>query len=309
MTVASAAPFGRTDYKPEPVARAALRHFIDDFDPRLDSLPKRIEPALVERVLHEEVQRGRPASDRAGRMVELADFYGTSGIVADWLAQLDRTEKTDDALQSSLQFIAAAGLFGDREQQAAARSYYHHVLSLPFAEAHMADLLTCYASLAPAETPGLTLGRIDGILAALRPRADADYAAGVSYRTIDNLRSNTVPRIENGLALAAEILAAADPTARVARLVEVYLGFDERYHEIVFPRAVRQLLREAREGRAQLLVTQLRASLHKLAGRPAEEAWRARAVHAIEFFGGALSPEEQSAVRPENKRYDILSTD
>ena len=58
-----------------------------------------------------------------------------------------------------------------------------------------------------------------------------------------------------------------------------------------------------------MIIATLRRALPRLTGRAAEEVWRARALHAIEFFGGTLSAEEQLQVRSAYKRYDPLSLD
>lgn len=297
-------------FKPEASARAALHHYVHDFDPRLDSLPKRIDPALVERFLREQLAAmRRPPPGPATQMAALATFYDTRGIVPDMLDKLDRGERTDDDLLASTVLTGVVGALGEGEAWNAGRAYYHHLLSLPFAERHMSEVLGAYASYAPRETPGLTQGRMDTIIAALSAREQTDPAAGPARREMENLRNVTMPRIEAGIAMETEILAIADPAARLDRIVGVYLGFDERYNESVGPWAARQLIQAGRAGRGAEIVAAIRRALPGLAGRPAAEAWKARAVHAIDFFGGTLTPEEAKDVRPDYKRYDLLSHD
>jgi hypothetical protein len=204
---------------------------------------------------------------------------------------------------------AVVGLLGDDAQWTVGRGYYHHLLSLPSAEANLAELLSCYAAYAPRETVGVTRGRIDEIFASLQARARSDPKADLLLSSVENLRGVTLPRIEAAAAMEAEIAAIADPTARLAKLVDVYLGFDESYHEIVVPWAVARLMREGRGEGAAAVITALRRALPRIAGRPAAEAWRARALHAVDFFGGALTPEETADTRPDYKRYDPLSND
>lgn len=297
-------------YKPEPIARTLLHRFVHAFDPRTDSMPKRIDPALVERFLREELaDHRRPPPGQATQMSALASFYDVRGIVPDLLALLDRSEKTDEELLTSTTFAGTIALLGDRPAFDAARAYYHHLLSLPFAERRLQDLLGAYTCFAPVETPGLTQGRIDSMIASLAAREQLDPTVGPARRAMENLRNVTLPRIEAGVALTSDIAAVADPAGRLDRIVGVYLGLDERYHEIVGPWAVRQLIRAGREGKGVEIVAAIRRALPALAGKPAAEAWRAKALHAIELFGGALTPEEAKDTRPDNKRYDLLSND
>jgi hypothetical protein len=173
----------------------------------------------------------------------------------------------------------------------------------------MSDLLSTYACLAPRESSGLTQGRIEALIAALAVREQVDPAAGPVRRTLENLRNVTLPRIDAGVALESEILSTVDPAARWDRLVGVYLGLDERYNEIVGPWAVQRLIQGAHTGQGAEIVAALRRALPTIVTRPAPEARRARAVHAIDFFGGVLTPDEAKDVRPEYKRYDLLSND
>ncbi|XYH98339.1 hypothetical protein ACMHYB_00795 [Sorangium sp. So ce1128] len=297
-------------FKPEPIARAELHHFVHDFDPRTDSLPKRIDPLLVERFLREELAAGgRPPPDHAAQMAALANFYDVRGIVPDILKLLDRGERTDDELVASTVLTGVVGILGEGAAWDAGRGYYHYLLSLPFAERRMNDLLSAYACYAPKETPGITKGRMDELITSFSAREQMDPAAGPARRAMENLRNVTMPRIEAGIALETEILAAADLAARLDRIVGIYLGLDERYNEIIGPWAVRQLIRAGRTGQGAEIVAAIRRTLPSLVGKPAAEVWKARALHAIDFFGGALTPEEARDVRPEYKRYDLLSND
>jgi len=307
VETSSTGPHG-APFKAEPIALAELHRFVSDFDPRLHSLPKRIDPALVERFLRDKLNKRGPRSDEASQLAALADFYETRGVVPSVLALLDRSERTDDAYVASLALTSVVGLLGDDAQWNAGRSYYHYLLSLPYAEARVAEVLSCYAAYAPKETIGVTLGRIDGMLASLAKRAQADADASVLLRAVETHRNVTVPRIEAAIAMEVEIMALAG-AARLTRLVDIYLGFDERYNEIVGPWAVRMILREARTGGAEGPIAAFRAALPRIEGRAAADAWRARALHAIELLGGALTTEEAAAIRPANKRYDLLSNE
>jgi hypothetical protein len=300
-------PSPSIEYKPETVSRAALLHFLYEFDPRADSLPKRIDPALVDRVLQEELSKGLPKRQPASQMVALANFYDTLGLVPVALAKLQGHEQSDEELASAAALTAVVGMLGTEAQRRSGRSYYYHLLSLPWAEHRFSELLGCYAAYAPQEPLEPTRQRLNALIALLA--AEPEETAGTRRRDLEDLRSLTLPRIAAAANLQTEILALSAPEHRATRLIDIYLGFDERYNEVIGPWAVRQLQQLARAGHTPVIIATLRRALPRLTGRAAEEAWRARALHAIEFFGGTLSAEEQLQVRSAYKRYDPLSLD
>ncbi len=294
-------------YKPEAIARAALLHFLYEFDPRIDSLPKRIEPALVDRVLREELEKGLPRPQSANQLAALASFYDSRGLVPVALAKLDARGRTEDELTSTVILAAVVGMLGNDAQRRAGRSYYYALLAHPWAAQHFPVLLSCYAAYAPFEPLGPTAQRLTELIASLS--AQPEDEAGPQRRELEDLRGLTLPRIAAAAALQTEILALPAPAPRATRLVDIYLGFDERYNEILGPWAIREIQQLARAGHAAVVLSVLRSSFTRMQGRPAEEAWRARTAHAIEFFGGVLSPDEMTQVRPDFKRFDLLSLD
>src|SRR2546430_2317483 len=139
-------------FKPEPVAREELDRFIYRYYPRSAGFPKRIEPVLVERVLREELAKGRPGVGPGGRMVELAAFFDTRGIVQELIKQLNRQEKSDDDIVVSAAFTRAVGFLGTETQRGVGRDYYRYLLALPQALRRMAELLQCWAVYVSPET-------------------------------------------------------------------------------------------------------------------------------------------------------------
>ena len=85
-----------------PSGAAALLY---EFDPRADSLPKRIDPALVDRVLQEELSKGLPKRQPASQMVALANFLRYSVLcLSHWPSckGTNRATKNSPALPPSL---------------------------------------------------------------------------------------------------------------------------------------------------------------------------------------------------------------
>lgn len=279
-------------YKAEPIARAALHHYVFAFDARVDSLPRRIDPALVERFLREELKKRRPDPGEAERMVALALRHETQGIVPDLLALLDCGERSVQAYVVSLRLTAAVGLLGTSEQRAAGLPYYRYLLSLPFAAYRMDAVLACYQAYGPEEPLAPLRRRALSLAAELsssRPALGSE--AHIKSLELAGLETD-LQRVEKALALEAEIDAIPATEPRLARLVAIYLELDAAYHEVLGPWAVRRLRAEARHGRSADLQAAFRRALPRLAGREAAEVWRARALHAVAYFGGSLSGQE-----------------
>jgi hypothetical protein len=300
-------------YKPEATARAELRRYLYEFDPRTDGVPKRIDPKLVERFLQEELAKGRLKRGQSARAVELADFYEAHGVVPVLMRLLDRGENSEVEFLVSVAFTRAIGILGNDSQREFGRQYFRHLLALPYAETRMPELLDCLAVYDSEELTAATLQRMDAILNALRSRAATDATAGTRLRDFEDLRNGTPPRIEAARALQREIAGAGDPAVRLDNLVNIYLGLDMRYYAWMSRWAVRTLLREARTGGAGAVIAAFRRSLPRVTGEPpldeAARLRRARVFHAIEFFGGTLDAAEAKETQPAVKRFDLLSND
>lgn len=118
-------------------------------------------------------------------------------------------------------------------------------------------------------------------------------------------------RIDRASSLKQEILGASQPVGRLERLVDIYLGFDQRYSEFMDRWAARMLLRASRAGEQEQLAEVFRRAILQLETRPfdmrATQARRVRAVHALEFLGETLTSEEHAAMQPNRKMFDLLS--
>jgi len=295
-------------YKPEAVALTELHRFIYEYDPRAVHMPKRIEPALVERFLRDELGKGRPRySDEAARMIWLSDFYNTRGVVPSFIGLLTGKELTDDEFLTSVVFAVGVSYLGNDVQWNFGRAYYHYLISISDTPHRLSNVVTCYEAYAPRETVDALAKRIDDMMASVQQQATADDRARKTLNDLQNIRANRLPRLLAGLAAEMELAGITVPATRISRLVEIYLDLDEGHNEILGQWAERQLRREAREGRAALIVSTLRHAIPRLAGREDKDESTARAVHAIEFFGGKLSVEEQKHVRPSRKWLDPLS--
>ncbi|MEP7120049.1 MAG: hypothetical protein ABJE95_04025 [Byssovorax sp.] len=310
-------PVGGAPLKPEAQARAEINRYIEDFDHRVDGLPKRLEPALVERVLLEKLVDGRPPPPEAQRHLDLADFYDARGVVPAWLEILDRGEATDANVFTAGFFVIGAGVLGDAAEHQRGLGHYHRLVASARVDDKMPLLLKCFDAFTPPETSGLLRGRIEQALAPLRARLDAagdDEAEGWSPEQsalshLESLRDVGLQRIVGAAAIEQEVLAELDPQARLDQLARIYVGFDLRYHEHTKRWATRQILRAAR---ASWQTEAIAAFRHPPRVTPVqvaepEENRRVRAALAIEFLGGELSPEERAMSNPMLRRVELLS--
>jgi hypothetical protein len=311
-------PVGGAPWKPEAQAREEIDHYIEDFDLRIDGLPKLLDPALVERVLLEKLDQGRPPPPEAQRHLELADFYATSGVIPAWLEILDKGEASDADVFTACFFVIGAGVIGDSIERQRGLRHYHRLAASPRIDDKLPLLLMCLDAFTPPETSGLVLARIDAAIAPLRARVDASYARGTEddssqdeseLNARESLRNVALPRVEGAAAVKREVLTLLDVQTRLDRLAWIYVGFDLRYHEHTKPWATREILRAARSGSQAEAIAAFRnppAVTPVQVAEPAENRL-ARAVYAIEFLGGELSPEESAVSNPTLKRVELLT--
>lgn len=309
-TIPGASPFGGPPYKDEALAVAELRRYVYDYDPRASRIPKRIDPAQVERFLLEAAAAERPAPGPAAHMVDVADRYDAK-VAAAWMALLDRKESSEEAYRTSMELTRGLGILGNAQERGFGRRYYRHLLGLPYTEKRAEELLFCLAEYVLEESGAATADRLGALISSLAARAATDAAVRPVLHNMEDLKAGIVPRVERAGAYRAEIGALGDPAQRLDRLVAIYLGVDLAYNEYLKQWVVRALLQEARAGRAAEEAAAFRRAAPK--AFPGEDEGmklrRARAMHAVEFLGSPVSAEERAAFRPDTKRDDPLSTE
>lgn len=293
-------------------ARDRLEAYVHRFDPRVDAIPKGIDPPLVAEFVRGELGKGRPAPGPAARLAELVDFFRLDAA-APWIAErLDGSERSGDEVVISAALARALALVGGDADRDRARQTYRHLLAHAAAERRIPALFSLLLELAPEEPFAPTRERLDALFAR---RAGSKtkrllFDPSSEQRQLEDWRNVTLPRLEAAVALRSEILATPEPPARIGAFVAIYLSIDMRYSEQLARWAPRRLQLEAASGRTAEVVEAFRWAIGALdPAHPATDARRARSVHAIEFFGGALTAEESEAVRPEQRRWDLLSLD
>ena len=218
---------------------------------------------------------------------------------------------TDYLLEALPCFTPAEG--GHAETPKAGRRYYRRLLMLPYKKGEMQEefrlraLTNCLTAYTPEESTEGLLGRIDQALARLRPLARNDWAAGTEMRNVEDMRNVILHRVGGAGAMKREIMLTADPAKRLDALVNIYLDVDMRYYEFVADWALHEIVRAGRAGDAAEVIAAFRRAITRLPRDEAREARRARALHAVEYFGGKLTPAERDQRRPFESRYDPLS--
>lgn len=266
-----------------------------------EPMPKRIERGAVERFLREILSWGGIKRTPVSRVRQLALFYDVRGIVPDLLGRLDARQAAGDEPITSIIFTEVVGLLGDEAEREAGLRHYRRLLALPYKndraeEYRLRALADCLAAYAPEESSERLLGRIDRALTRLRPlarnhwAAGNDWAAGVEMSNIEDLRNNTLIRVREAAAMKREIEETADPAKRLDALVDIYLGVNMRYYEFVADWALNRIVHAASAGDDAQVIVAFRRAVTRLPADEAREARRARALRAVEFFGGASRP-------------------
>ncbi len=278
-----------------------------------EPMPKRVERGLVKRFLREILSWRDAKRTPTRELRQLALFYDVQDIVPDLLGRLDGREATEVELQQSIIFTEVVGFLGDEAQREAGRRYYRRLLTLPYKKGEMQEefrlraLTNCLTAYTPEESTEGLLRRIDQALARLRPLARNDWAAGTEMRNVEDMRNVILHRVGGAGAMKREIMQTADPAKRLDALIAIYLDVDMRYYEFVADWALHEIVRAGRAGDAAEVIAAFRRAITRLPRDEAREARRARALHAVEYFGGKLTPAERDQRRPFESRYDPLS--
>jgi hypothetical protein len=158
----------------------------------------------------------------------------------------------------------------------------------------------------PEESSEGLLRRIEQALDRLRPLARNDWTAETEMRNIEDLRGIVLYRVAGAATMKQEIMQTADKAVRLDALVNIYLNIDQRYNEFVAHWAFNKIVRAGRTGDAAEVIAALRRAVNRLP-REARDALLARALHAVEFFGGKLTDAERARARTAQGRFDPLS--
>jgi hypothetical protein len=288
-------------FKNNALASQQLKHFVFEYDPRADMLPKCIDPTQTIDFIRQQLQTGTLGREEAVQIVELADFYNLKQLAPDFLKALIKQDPSEERFLMAIAFTRAVGVLSEGEAWARGRDHFRFLLSSRFASSHMPELLGCLDAYMPKEDPQATSERMGSLIQTLQTRAETDAEAGTQMRNLEDIQNNTLPRIVKAAEIKQAILAIPDGSARLDRLVMIYLKLSMHYHEWLDRWAVRFLLRDYyRTGAVEPVKAFQRAleNTDRLAlPDESKQTLRRLCYHAIDFFGGSLSEGERNEAK------------
>ena len=205
-------------------------------------------------------------------------------------------------------------------------SYAQTLIARAKTIAEMTELL----DLADRIGPGFDLKPLADRLVQLRALAasDPDPQAKFQIIPLDQMYSQSLPRIQKANEIKGRILASPDREYRLLQSVKIYLGLEYGYAEYLTPWAIVRLKRETwgaqpadqatrkenpalRAEVASLFVTTA-ANVSRLPGvNPADhDSLRVTCLRAADFFGHALSADDRAFIAQHAAgQVDMLSND
>ena len=205
-------------------------------------------------------------------------------------------------------------------------SYAQTLFSRATTSAEMTELLDLQDRIGP----GFDLKPLADRLVQLRALAasDPDPQAKFQIIPLDQMYSQSLPRIQKANEIKARILASPDREYRLRQSVRIYLGLEYGYAEYLTPWAIARLKRETWGAQPADQATRkedpgLRAEVAKMFETTAAEignlpgvdpadrnSLRITCLRAANFFGHALSAQDRAFISEHaGDQVDILSHD
>jgi hypothetical protein len=200
---------------------------------------------------------------------------------------------------------------GNPTQREAAKQYYLFLVSRSDTLELLEALVGVYEALDGAGDIKPLREKLETRRKALEPHRDAEDQRKHEYKAAERLVEHALPRAEQSNAAKAKILALKSRKSRIDELVRIYLGLTPGYPEYMPGWSARRLRREvwgehppdqvvrsSDPTRRAELVESFRRALEaidkdKKIEQPEKDLYKISCIHAIEFFGGELSAEEQ----------------
>jgi hypothetical protein len=205
-------------------------------------------------------------------------------------------------------------------------SYAQTLLSRAKTSTEMAELLDLQDRIGPGFDPTPLANRLVQLRALAT--SDPDPQAKFQIIPLDQMYSQSLPRIQKANEIKAHILASPDRKYRLLQLVKIYLGLEYGYAEYLTPWAIARLKRETwgvqpadqatRKENPGLLAEVAKvfettaANLTGLPGvDPADyDSLRVTCLRAAHFFGQTLSAPDRAFIAKHGAgQVDMLSND
>jgi hypothetical protein len=275
-------------------ADAALDEFIfhpDQF--RMFDVPRNLRPFDVAAFIQANVDKQTPlkALIQTEKVVDYYDLYEACDHL---LSLLDRREVNNDERLRSCVLTRAVAKGGNPTQREAAKQYYLFLVSRSDTLELLEALVGVYEALDGAGDIKPLREKLETRRKALEPHRDAEDQRKHEYKAAERLVEHALPRAEQSNAAKAKILALKSRKSRIDELVRIYLGLTPGYPEYMPGWSARRLRREVwGEHPPDQVVRSSDPTRRAELVESFRRALEAIDIHAIEFFGGELSAEEQ----------------
>lgn len=287
---------------PDAIAEPALRDFISQGAYDRDVVPKRCDPALVERLLYE-LAAPDAGSRRHSKALELSTLYSLRGMATYYAnamtAEMGGGGRLDEGSQGSLVMLVA--LLGSPDEAEISHGYYDRVmLPAPTAHRRVPMLIACLIALGPRFAPGRLPGFVENWSRTADQREPNPDDAYFFAQELARAANDEMPRALAAIARRAEI-AALPGTEQVRRVLRLYARIDAAHAEALSAWTVAHvaLIANGTIERRQAFSALLRDELTALPEAALPEATadfaRVRLLRAVEYVTpSALSDAEKS---------------
>lgn len=290
----------RPESLPTKEAHEALDHYVFSRDPRCaPNVPKNVDPADLPQYLEDTIVDSLKGP-HCWRLFAVMDFYDTAEQVALLSSFMDKKEREEDEFDRSVCYDFTSATLGGAPEKQAALDYYEYLLTHRMAKDHLDGLIRCYGAFLLDLEPTSPEGRIQKEMDQLEPRAEEDEEADAELSELDDLMECNLPEVEGDMESVRRILGTRSSERRLDELARIYVGLNSEVGP-TGEKSVERILRRAGREDAAASVEAFRVLMKSpmFKGEDAEDTrmMQARALRAIDFFGGSLDDKELRAIQ------------
>lgn len=297
-------------YVDRATAQRELQSYI--LDPRYGrrTVPTKLDPAHVEEFIRQRLDRKKPVPAFV-RSRYVVDYYDLRSVLDHYEKMLDRTEKDSNEFDQSVQSIMILSIAGAEAHINKANDYFEYLVKHQLAPKSYEQLVEAVEVMGAGVNAKLLSDRMAASQRDLQPKIASDREADDEYQRIDQWLNSDLPRSLGDAKLRHQILTLPTPEERIEQFCRTYLGWGENDTIELMWWSARWLRSEARTSRTDLIFALIRKTLNEIEAsdlpKEEKEPYEVRAVRAIRFFGGTLTPKERRFLeRATSSQYDVL---
>lgn len=304
---------GNLSYEPvdKTTAFSELKSYIIDWKFGRKDVPTKLDPVHVEEFIRSKVDRSlHPISfDRSRRVV---DFYDLTKVLDHFDKLLDRKESAAKGFNQSIQIVMLLAQVGDANEKKKAADYYDYLVKHQLAHEDFEALTNAIDAFGMELNVNNLLTAMKSEFQKLQAKGKTDREADDQAEGINGLINNELPRAVGERELRTKILAMPKPEERIDQLCRTYLGWGEGEGIELMWWAARQLRRESREERSDIILKSLKSIAKEIEATDLDDeekfSYRLRSARAVRFFGGTLSTKERFTLgQPAEGQIDVLN--